>query len=91
MFPDEFSLVDGLSRASRSLRFFSTVGPEEGGGPPLMRDEGMLRRAMGDDPDDAVSTVATLSLILSEMTEVADHGYRETNYSIRHVKRPKHC
>jgi len=33
MFPDsDFSLADGLSRASsRSPRFFSTFGPEEGG------------------------------------------------------------
>ena len=67
MFPDEFSLADGLSRASRSLRLFPTVGPEEGGR-PVMRDEGMLRRAMGDDPDDAISTVAILSLILLEVT-----------------------
>jgi len=64
MFPDsDFSLADGLSRASsRSPRFFSTFGPEEGG-VSVMRNEGMLRRAMGDDSDDAVSTVVILSFI----------------------------
>ena len=65
MFPDsDFSLADGLSRASsRSPRFFSTFGPEEGGVSVVRNGGRMLRRAMGDDSDDAVSTVVIPSFI----------------------------